>query len=123
MNGNNWIGKAKIINTPMGNIVKNMLEENIEFAISSRGLGSLKRQNDADYVCEDYQLITPGDLVSDPSGPDCFVTAIMENKEWVWVNGKLYEKEDQIKNFINKNSDFNEKKLLEIFEYILTQIK
>lgn len=126
--GNNWIGKAKIIDTPVGKIVKNLIDEGIKFGVSSRGLGSVKNTNGINEVCEDFYLITPADIVSDPSGPDCFVTSIMENKEWVYENGKFIEKEREIKETINKLSNsttdkkLKEQNLMFIVDYLLAKL-
>lgn len=78
--GNNWIGKAKILDTPLGKIVKNLMDEGVKFGVSSRGLGSLKEINGTNIVQSDYFIVTPADIVSDPSGPDCWATAVMERK-------------------------------------------
>lgn len=123
--GNNWIGKAKIIDTPFGKIVKNLMDEKIKFGVSSRGLGSLKEESGVNVVCEDYYLITPADIVSDPSGPNCFVNAVMENREWVFADGKLIEKEDHIKSIINNAAakhQLDEAGLLRVFNKILNLI-
>lgn len=78
--GNNWLGKAKVLDTPLGKIVKNLMDEKVKFGVSSRGLGSLKEVNGVNIVQNDYMLVTPADIVSDPSGPDCWATAVMERK-------------------------------------------
>lgn len=123
--GNNIIGKAKILDTPFGKIAKNLMDEGVKLGVSSRGLGSLKESHDGvKIVCEDFELRAI-DLVSDPSAPDAFVTNIMENKEWIWENGKLIEREVEIKNTINtlaKKKKLNEENLVKIFEYVLSQI-
>ena len=121
--GNNWIGKAVIMNTPRGKIVKGLMDENVCLGVSSRALGSVKTlPTGVNRVCEDFMLITPADIVYDPSAPDAFVSSLMENKEWVWENGLLVEHEKQIKDHINKQSkQLNEKKLLEIFNDILNK--
>ena len=90
--GNNFIGKAQILATPMGNIAKNLLEEGVKLGVSSRGMGSIDRQENANYVMDDFMLATAADIVADPSAPDAFVNGIMEGKEWVWDNGILQEK-------------------------------
>ena len=87
--GNNFVGKAKLLDTPMGNIAKNLLGEGVKLGVSSRGMGTLKRENGASVVGEDFMLATAADIVSDPSAPDAFVEGIMEGKEWVWENGRL----------------------------------
>ena len=91
--GNNFVGKAKLLDTPMGNIAKNLLGEGVKLGVSSRGMGTLKRENGASVVGEDFMLATAADIVSDPSAPDAFVEGIMEGKEWDWENGRLQEKE------------------------------
>jgi len=91
--GNNFVGKAKLLDTPMGNIAKNLLGEGVKLGVSSRGMGTLKRENGASVVGEDFMLATAADIVSDPSAPDAFVEGIMEGKEWVWETGRLHEKD------------------------------
>lgn len=91
--GNNWIGKARILETPMGRIASALLNDGVKLGVSSRGMGSLQSRNGVNYVGEDFMLATAADLVSDPSGPDCFVNGIMESKEWIWDNGLLREQE------------------------------
>ena len=122
--GNNFIGEAKIIDTPFGKIVKNLMDEKIRFGVSSRGLGSIKDSSGVNIVCE-YRIVTPADIVSDPSGPQCFVDAIMENREWVWENDRLIEKETPIKQLINdsaKKKELDEERLLVLFNHILNLI-
>ena len=94
--GDNWIGKAKILDTPMGNIVKNLMDEGAQLGVSSRGLGSLKEKNGINEVQDDFVLSTAADIVADPSAADAFVRGIMENKEWMMVNGVWTEKEMDI---------------------------
>ena len=89
--GNNFIGKAKILDTPMGRIVKNFMDEGATLGVSSRGMGSLKPIKEAQMVQDDYYLATAADIVADPSAPDAFVRGIMENKEWMWDNGLIKE--------------------------------
>ena len=91
--GKNFIGKAKLLDTPMGNIAKNLLDEGVKLGVSSRGMGTLKRENGYNVVGEDFMLATAADIVSDPSAPDAFVEGIMEGKEWVWEGGLLREKQ------------------------------
>jgi len=90
-NGNDWIARAKVLSTPMGNIVKNLIDDDVKIGISSRGMGSLKESNEGQIVQDDYFLATAGDVVSDPSAPNAFVRGIMEGKEWVWNNGIVCE--------------------------------
>jgi len=89
--GNNFIGKAKILDTPMGNITKNLLDEGVSLGVSSRGMGSLIKKEGCSVVADDFMLATAADIVADPSAPDAFVDGIMEGKEWVWDNGILKE--------------------------------
>ena len=91
--GKNFIGEAKIMDTPMGKIVKNLMDEGARLGVSSRGMGSLEQRNGANYVKDDFYLATAGDIVADPSAPNAFVEGIMEGKEWVWDNGALLESE------------------------------
>ena len=89
--GKNFMGEAKILGTPMGNIVKNLMDEGAKLGVSSRGMGSLDSKNGANYVRDDFYLATAADIVADPSAPNDFVEGIMEGKEWVWNNGSLVE--------------------------------
>ena len=89
--GKNFIGEAKIMDTPMGKIVKNLMDEGAKLGVSSRGMGSLEQKNGANYVRDDFYLATAADIVADPSAPNAFVQGIMEGKEWVWNNGSLVE--------------------------------
>ena len=89
--GNNIIGKAKIMDTPYGNIVKNLIDEGAKLGVSSRGMGSLEERGGTNYVKDDFYLATAADIVADPSAPDAFVEGIMEGKEWVWDNGVIKE--------------------------------
>ena len=91
--GSNFIGKAKIMNTPMGNIAKSLIDEGVKLGVSSRGVGSLQQTKEGFAVVgEDFMLATAADIVADPSAPDAFVEGIMEGKEWVWDGGILREK-------------------------------
>jgi hypothetical protein len=90
--GNNFIGKAKILSTPMGNIAKSLIGEGVKLGVSSRGIGSLKQTREGvNIVGDDFMLATAADIVADPSAPDAFVEGIMEGKEWVWDGGILRE--------------------------------
>jgi len=89
--GKNFIGKAKLLETPMGKIAKNLLEEGVQLGVSSRGLGSLKKEGSLQVVADDFILSTAADIVADPSAPDAFVEGIMEGKEWALVDGKIKE--------------------------------
>jgi hypothetical protein len=90
--GKNFIGEAKIMNTPYGKIVKGLIDEGAQLGVSSRGMGSLEQRGGANYVKDDFYLATAADIVADPSAPEAFVEGIMENKEWIWNNGVLVEK-------------------------------
>ena len=91
--GNNFIGKAKILSTPMGKIASNLLGEGVKLGVSSRGVGSLSKTNEGySVVGEDFTLATAADIVADPSAPDAFVDGIMEGKEWVWDGGIIRER-------------------------------
>ena len=87
--GNNFVGRAKILSTPNGQIVKNLIDDGAKLGVSSRGLGSLESKGNAQYVKDDFQLATAGDIVADPSAPEAFVEGIMEGVEWVMENGIL----------------------------------
>ena len=87
--GNNFVGRAKILSTPNGQIVKNLIDDGAKLGVSSRGLGSLESKGDAQYVKDDFQLATAGDIVADPSAPEAFVEGIMEGVEWVYESGIL----------------------------------
>ena len=90
--GKNFIGEAKIMDTPYGKIVKGLIDEGAQLGVSSRGMGSLVQRGGFNYVKDDFYLATAADIVADPSAPDAFVEGIMEGKEWVWDNGVLIEK-------------------------------
>ena len=87
--GKNFIGEAKVMSTPMGKIVSNIMDDGGKLAVSSRGMGSLQQKNGANYVNKDFYLATAADVVADPSAPQAFVQGIMEGKEWIWNNGIL----------------------------------
>ena len=101
--GSNFVGKAKILNTPMGKIASSLIEEGVKLGVSSRGIGSLKQTREGvNIVGDDFMLATAADIVADPSASDAFVEGIMEGKEWVWDGGLLREKyAEQTKNTIN----------------------
>ena len=102
--GKNFIGEAKILKTPMGRIVENLMDAGGKLGVSSRGMGSLEQKNGANYVKNDFYLATAADIVADPSAPNAFVQGIMEGKEWVWDNGALVEEElIRMKKRINEN--------------------
>ena len=101
--GRNFIGEAKIMNTPYGKIVKGLIDEGAQLGVSSRGMGSLVQKGGANYVGKDFYLATAADIVADPSAPDAFVEGIMENKEWVWDNGVIKQKDiEEYKEHIQK---------------------
>ncbi len=101
--GNNFIGKAQLLETPMGKIAKSLIDEGVTLGVSSRGVGSLKEDlHGVKVVGEDFQLATAADIVADPSAPDAFVNGIMEGKEWIWEGGTLHEQfVDETKKRIN----------------------
>ena len=110
--GDNFIGEAKIMSTPMGEIVKNLMDEGATLGVSSRGMGSLDQRGGANYVRSDFKLATAGDIVADPSAPNAFVEGIMEGKEWVWDHGNLVESEVfEMKQRIEKRTKLREDKL------------
>ena len=109
--GKNFVGEAKILGTPMGEIVKNLMDEGAKLGVSSRGMGSLDQKNGANYVRNDFYLATAADIVADPSAPNAFVEGIMEGKEWIWNNGLIKEADvAEIKNNIEDNSRKNNSK-------------
>ena len=91
--GNNFVGRAKLLSTPNGQIVKNLIDDGAKLGVSSRGLGSLESKGNAQYVKDDFQLATAGDIVADPSAPEAFVEGIMEGVEWVYESGILKAKD------------------------------
>ena len=122
--GNNYIGKAKILNTPMGNIVKTLIDEGASLGVSSRGLGSIKEQDGINEVQDDFMLATAADIVADPSAPDAFVQGIMESREWVMVDGVWTAREvEQAQATITKASSKElEETTLRVFENFLTRL-
>jgi hypothetical protein len=120
--GSNFVGKAKIMDTPYGNIVKNLMSEGANLGVSSRGMGSLRANNEGiNEVQDDFHLATAADIVADPSAPDAFVRGIMEGVEWVWDNGILKaQKLEEMKKTIQKTSSRNleEQKILVFQEFI-----
>ena len=122
--GNNFIGKARILDTPMGNIAKSLLGEGVKLGVSSRGMGSIDKREDANYVMDDFMLATAADIVADPSAPDAFVNGIMEGKEWVWDNGLLKEKTvAKYQGYINESSKKElEARTLQVFEHFLSNL-
>jgi len=122
--GNNFIGKARILDTPMGTIAKSLLGEGVKLGVSSRGMGSLKEENGVKYVSDDFMLATAADIVADPSAPDAFVNGIMEGKEWVWEGGLLRERQIQeMKKEIDNASKANlEERMLSAFDQFLSNL-
>ena len=119
--GNNFVGKARLLETPMGKIAKQLLDEGVKLGVSSRGLGSIKEENGVKIVGEDFMLATAADIVADPSAPDAFVNGIMEGKEWVWANGNIAEsKIDEIKRRIDNaaQSPLEERKISAFSEFL-----
>jgi hypothetical protein len=123
--GNDFIGRAKIMDTPYGNIVKNLMAEGATLGVSTRGMGTLvERKDGVKVVKDDFYLATAADIVADPSAPDAFVRGIMENKEWVWDNGIIKEihilkYKDTIKNSSKKNLEEN---MLQTFNDFLSRL-
>jgi len=100
--GTNFLGKAQILDTPMGNIAKSLLESGVQLGVSSRGMGSIDKREDCSVVQDDFMLTTAADIVADPSAPDAFVNGIMEGKEWIYNNGAVQEQTvEQIKKRID----------------------
>jgi len=122
--GTNFIGKARILDTPMGSIAKNLLGEGVKLGVSSRGMGTLKEENGVKYVSDDFMLATAADIVADPSAPDAFVNGIMEGKEWVWEGGLLRERQIQeMKKEIDNASKANlEERMLSAFDQFLSNL-
>jgi len=122
--GNNFIGKAQILDTPMGNIAKNLLGEGVQLGVSSRGMGSIQKVEDCNVVADDFMLTTAADIVADPSAPDAFVNGIMEGKEWVWDNGLLKEREvAKYQRYIESASRYQlEERTLKAFEHFLGKL-
>ena len=122
--GNNWVGKAKIMDTPYGKIVKNLIDEGAKLGVSSRGMGSLKNVKGTNIVQDDFHLATAADIVADPSAPEAFVEGVMEGKEWVWDNGVIREQENEkIRNELTnaKRKQLEETKL-NLFKSFLSKL-
>jgi len=124
--GSDFVGKAKIMETPYGKIVKNLIDEGAKLGVSSRGMGSLKSLGGSQIVQNDFHLATAGDIVADPSAPMAFVEGIMEGREWIWNNGILKEadvqdiKDDIVKEFIKVRPD--ESALVSSFERFMSRL-
>ena len=123
--GTNFIGEAKVLDTPYGKIVKNLIDEGAKLGVSSRGMGSLVPQRGAHVVKDDFYLATAADIVADPSAPNAFVEGIMEGKEWVWDNGAVKEMDiDAYKRELDRKYKFaqaREEKAVEIFENFMSK--
>ena len=122
--GTNFIGEAKIMDTPYGKIVKGLIDEGAQLGVSSRGMGSLIQRNGVNYVKDDFYLATAADIVADPSAPDAFVEGIMESKEWVWDNGvlKQVDIESWKKQIQEAKRTVLEEKKLKVFKSFLTKL-
>ena len=122
--GTNFMGKAQILDTPMGQIAKSLLSEGVQLGVSSRGMGSIDKREDCSIVQDDFMLTTAADIVADPSAPDAFVNGIMEGKEWVWSNGILKETEvAKYKGVMDASSRQElEEKTLQVFNDFLSKL-
>ena len=122
--GDNFIGEAKIMDTPYGKIVKGLIDEGAQLGVSSRGMGSIMNRNGINFVKDDFYLATAADIVADPSAPDAFVEGIMESREWVWDNGVL--KQVDIESWKQQIQEAKrtvlEEKKLEVFKSFLTKL-
>ena len=120
--GTNFIGRAQILDTPMGKIASSLLGEGVKLGVSSRGMGSIDKREDCNVVMDDFMLATAADIVADPSAPDAFVNGIMEGKEWVWDNGIL--KETKVAKYQRYMSDATrqnlEERTLQVFDNFLS---
>ena len=123
--GDNFLGRAKIMDTPYGKIVKNLIDEGAKLGVSSRGMGPLKPVQDGlQEVQSDFYLATAADIVADPSAPDAFVSGIMEGKEWVWDNGLIKEKEIvEYQKRVERATEISRNKVrIEAFENFITKL-
>ena len=123
--GNNFVGKAQILSTPMGKIAESLLDSGVKLGVSSRGMGSIVNREGVSYVGEDFMLATAADIVADPSAPDAFVDGVMEGKEWVWEGSVLREKKTEaIKKEINTLVDQRilEQNRLRLFQDFLSDL-
>ena len=123
--GTNFIGEAKVMDTPYGKIVKNLIDEGAKLGVSSRGMGSLVPSRGAQVVKDDFYLATAADIVADPSAPNAFVEGIMEGKEWVWDNGAVKEMDiENYKKELDRKYKFaqaREEKAAEMFEDFMSK--
>lgn len=122
--GNNFIGKAKILDTPYGKIVKNLIDEGAQLGVSTRGVGSLLRNGDLNEVQDDFYLASAADIVADPSAPAAFVSGLRENKEWIYENGiiKAREIEEYKKRLHNKGLKNTEELALNLFQDFIKKL-
>ena len=121
--GKNFIGEAKIMDTPYGKIVKNLIDEGAKLGVSSRGMGSLEPKRNMQIVKDDFYLATAADIVADPSAPNAFVEGIMEGKEWVWENGVVKEVEiAKYKKLLDQKQRNNEDKNIRIFSHFMSKL-
>ena len=122
--GSNFMGKAQILTTPMGDIAKNLLENGVKLGVSSRGMGSIEERNGSNYVRDDFMLATAADIVADPSAPDAFVNGIMEGKEWIWENGIIKEVNiAKYHRYISESTRKNiEERSLKVFNHFLQNL-
>ena len=119
--GNNFVGKAKLLDTPSGKIAKSLLDEGVKLGVSSRGMGSIRKEENCNVVMDDFMLATAADIVADPSAPDAFVDGIMEGKEWIYANGAIHEQTiEQIRKRIStaQRSQMEERKLSAFNDYL-----
>ena len=114
--GKNFVGEAKIMDTPYDKIVKNLIDEGAQLGVSSRGMGSIQQSQGRNIVGKDFYLATAADIVADPSAPDAFVEGIMENKEWVWDNGIL--KSMEVEQYMEEIERTKRKELAEVIAHI-----
>lgn len=124
--GNDFIGKAEILGTPMGVIARNLLESGVRLGVSTRGMGSVAQKNGVTYVQDDFHLATAADIVADPSAPDAFVQGIMEGVEWVWDNGILKQQQieaykEEVDSRVGKK-DYEET-AIKVFEHFLSSLR
>jgi len=120
----NWVGKAKLMDTPYGKIAKNLIDEGAKLGVSSRGMGSLKPRRGVNVVQDDFYLATAADIVADPSAPDAFVEGMMEGKEWIWENGIIKERTIQeLKSQIEKSKRADREAVqLRVFKNFLSKL-
>ena len=124
--GNNFIGEAKVMDTPYGKIVKNLIDEGAKLGVSSRGMGSLEPRRGVNFVKDDFYLATAADIVADPSAPNAFVEGIMEGREWIWDNGAVKEMDiaayKQQLDMKYARAQAREEKAVEIFEDFMSKL-